>query len=158
MTPFAGNSAYQGKRILVVESDVLVPFALYRMIERFGAEIVGPVGFADDLTLLARDLQFDGAIIDSRIPADGRRSIEALMRRSQMGRRALAPVRPDPPGSGRGSGPRRHRCRRRPHRFHDHFRPRPHAIPGLQDRPPLTLLAGNPPWRTRISCAKEVSP
>lgn len=81
MTPFAGNSAYQGKRILVVESDVLVPFALYRMIERFGAEIVGPVGFADDLTLLARDLQFDGAIIDSRIPADGRRSIEALMRR-----------------------------------------------------------------------------
>ena len=81
MTRAAAFAAYRGKRILVVERDVLVPFALYRAIERFGAEIVGPVAFVDDVTLLTRDLHFDGAIIDSRIPDIGRSSIEILLRR-----------------------------------------------------------------------------
>jgi CheY-like chemotaxis protein len=71
---------FQGKRILVVEKDLLVPFRLYRLLEQFGAEVIGPVTFPEDVTLLLADRHLDGAILDSHMEADDRTAVLRALR------------------------------------------------------------------------------
>ena len=71
---------FAGKRVLVVEGEIPLPFTLFRAIERLGAEVVGPVTFPEDVVLLARDAELDGAILDSRIPPEERSAVEAFLR------------------------------------------------------------------------------
>jgi hypothetical protein len=71
---------FHGKRVLVVERELLVPFALYRAMERLGAEIVGPVTFPEDVLLLVDGCRVDGAIIDSRMRLDDRRAVLGALR------------------------------------------------------------------------------
>ena len=78
------HADFRGKRVLVVESGLLVPFALYRAMERLGAEIVGPVAFPEDVSVLVGDIRFDGAILDSRMQADDRKAVLGVLRRLQV--------------------------------------------------------------------------
>jgi len=70
----------KGKRILVVESELLVPFTLYRAMENFAAEVVGPVAFPDDVSLLIGDTRVDGAILDSRMDGGSRDAVHRVLR------------------------------------------------------------------------------
>lgn len=74
------NGSLQGKRILVVESELLVPFTLYNAMEKLGAEVVGPVAFPEDVSLLIGDTHVDGAILDSRMEAGSRQAVHRILR------------------------------------------------------------------------------
>jgi hypothetical protein len=71
---------FQGKRVLVVESEILVPFTLYLAMERLGAVVIGPVAFPDDVLMLAGDGHLDGAILDSRLPVDQRSAVHRILK------------------------------------------------------------------------------
>lgn len=74
-------SDLRGRRVLVVESEMLVPFTIYRAMERLGAEVVGPVGFPDDVLMLAGSGQLDGAILDSRMRPEERAAVHHVLDR-----------------------------------------------------------------------------
>lgn len=78
------SGGFQGKRVLVVESEILVPFTLYRAMEELGAEVVGPVAFADEVALLASHNQIDGAILDSRMCAADRATVHRVLERLRV--------------------------------------------------------------------------
>lgn len=75
---------FQGKRILVVETEVLLPFTLYRVLEEFGAEVIGPVTFPADVTLLLEGRHLDGAILDSRMETDDRNAVLRALRQRHV--------------------------------------------------------------------------
>jgi hypothetical protein len=81
ITSFA---AFAGKKVLVVESEFLLPATLYRAIEQFGAELIGPVVFADDVLLILVGNCPDGAIVDSRLEPDSREAIFRFLRRMHV--------------------------------------------------------------------------
>ena len=55
-----------GRRILVVEDDYLVAQVLIDLLERAGAEVLGPIGWIDEALAMVADpgLHVDGAILD----------------------------------------------------------------------------------------------
>lgn len=63
----AGRSDLNGKKVLVVESEFLLPLNLYQEMEKAAAEIIGPVGFVDDVSMLVQDVRPDAAIVDRRL-------------------------------------------------------------------------------------------
>ena len=75
---------FQGKRVLVVECELPMPFSFYRAMESLGADVVGPVAFSDDVSLLARGLRLDGALVDSRMLEDERISTQRVLRHLQV--------------------------------------------------------------------------
>lgn len=72
---------FRGKRVLVVESEILIPLTLYHAIEELGAEVVGPVGLPEDALMLAGGIHLDGAILDSRLQADELAVVRRLLHR-----------------------------------------------------------------------------
>lgn len=80
MSAPSSSRDFQGKRVLVVESDALMPVSFYRAMESLGADIVGPVAFPDDVSLLAGSTRLDGALVDRRIGDDERNSIHRVLR------------------------------------------------------------------------------
>jgi len=85
---YAGGTAmiapfteFRAKKVLVVESEFLFPSQLYREIERAGGEVLGPVGFIDDVVLLVEDSRPDVAIVDTRLRGDEREAVCGLLRR-----------------------------------------------------------------------------
>lgn len=77
-------SELQGKRILVAESEMLLPFTIFRAMELFGAEVVGPVAFPEDVAMLLGDSRVDGAIIDSRMLSRERDAVYTALRRFRV--------------------------------------------------------------------------
>ena len=73
-----------GKKVLVVESEFLLPEALYRSIEQLGAEVIGPVGFPDDVLLIVAGNRPDSAIVDGRLDQDNREAIHRVLRRMRV--------------------------------------------------------------------------
>ena len=73
-----------GKKVLVVESEFLLPAALYRAIELLGAEVLGPVGFPDDVLLILAGNRPDHAVVDGRIDPDDRDAILRVLRRMRI--------------------------------------------------------------------------
>jgi hypothetical protein len=80
MSGTGARTGFHGKRVLIVERELLVSFALYRAMERLGAEIVGPVVFPEDVSLLLAGCRLDGAILDSRTGADDRKAVLRALR------------------------------------------------------------------------------
>lgn len=77
-------AAFAGKKVLVVESEFLLPATLYRAIEQFGAEVIGPVVFTDDVLLVLVGNCPDGAIVDSRLERANREAIHRFLRRMHV--------------------------------------------------------------------------
>lgn len=73
------EAGFRKSRVLFVESELSLPRSLYRAVESMGAEIVGPVAFADDVSLLVRDMPTDGAILDGRMNAQERAAIKDIL-------------------------------------------------------------------------------
>ena len=73
-----------GKTVLVVESEFLLPATLYRAMEQLGAEVIGPVGFPDDVLLILAGNRPDGAIVDGRIEPGNREAIHRVLRRMRV--------------------------------------------------------------------------
>jgi hypothetical protein len=84
MSPAVISGGLQGKKILVVESEFLVPFTLYRAMEELGAEVFGPVAFADDVALLVGHNHIDGAILDSRMSVADRAAVHHVLGRLRV--------------------------------------------------------------------------
>lgn len=80
MSGASRHGDFQGKRFLVVESELLVPFTLYRAMEKLGAEVIGPVVFPEDVALLVGDIRVDGAILDSRMDGSNRDAVQRVLR------------------------------------------------------------------------------
>ena len=61
-----GPAKLQGRRILVVDDDYLVALVVVDFLEAAGAEILGPVGHADEAIALieANGTAIDGAVLD----------------------------------------------------------------------------------------------
>jgi hypothetical protein len=77
-------SGLAGKKVLVVESEFLLPVTLYRAMEQLGAEVIGPVGFPDDVLLILAGNRPDGAIVDGRIELGNREAIHRVLRRMHV--------------------------------------------------------------------------
>lgn len=77
-------SGLAGKKVLVVESEFLLPVTLYRAMEQLGAEVIGPVGFPDDVLLILAGNRPDGAIVDGRIDLGNREAIHRVLRRMRV--------------------------------------------------------------------------
>jgi CheY-like chemotaxis protein len=60
----------QGKRILVVEDEMLVGLHLKDLLEEFGATALGPVGQVALAMEVVEKEQLDGAILDVRLGRD----------------------------------------------------------------------------------------
>lgn len=54
----------RGKRILLVEDEAVIAFAVEDMLTDLGCEVVGPAFRLDDARLMARDEVIDAAILD----------------------------------------------------------------------------------------------
>lgn len=80
----AAISDLKGKKVLVVESEFLMPFTLYRAMEQLGAEVIGPVGCPEDVLLILRGNRPDGAIVDSRLQHGDREAIHRVLRRMHV--------------------------------------------------------------------------
>jgi hypothetical protein len=78
------RATFGGKKVLVVESEFLLPAALYQAIEQFGGEVIGPVVFADDVLLVLVGNRPDGAIVDSRLEPANREAIHQFLRRMHV--------------------------------------------------------------------------
>lgn len=84
MTPFALNAGIQGMKVLVVESEFLLSPSIYRDMEVLGAEIIGPVGFVEDVQLIVAGNRPDCAIVDGRLDGRDREAVLGLLRRMQV--------------------------------------------------------------------------
>lgn len=72
-------AALAGKKVLFVESAFLLPATLYRAIEQFGAEVIGPVAFADDVLLVVGNCPDD-----SRLERANGETIHRFLRRMHV--------------------------------------------------------------------------
>lgn len=59
----------EGRRILLVEDDYFQAREMKALLEREGAEIVGPTGHADDVPALLADGAIDAALLDINLGA-----------------------------------------------------------------------------------------
>jgi hypothetical protein len=80
----AAGSELKGKKVLIVESRFPMPFTLYRAMEELGAEIIGPVGFPEDVLLVIAGNRPDGAIVDGQIERNKREAIYRVLRRRHV--------------------------------------------------------------------------
>ena len=80
----ATSSELKGKKVLVVESGFLMPFTLYRAMEELGAEVIGPVGFPEDVLLVLGSTRPDGAIVDGRLEPSDREAIHRVLQRMHV--------------------------------------------------------------------------
>ena len=80
----ATSSELKGKKVLVVESGFLMPFTLYRAMEELGAEVIGPVGFPEDVLLVLGSTRPDGAIVDGRLERSDREAIHRVLQRMHV--------------------------------------------------------------------------
>jgi len=84
MMTVASRRWLQGKKVLVVESEFLLPKGLYRSIETLGAEIIGPVAFANDVLMFVNGNRPDVAIVDARLSTYDREAVFGLFRRMRV--------------------------------------------------------------------------
>jgi CheY-like chemotaxis protein len=63
-------SVLDGKRILVVEDEAIIAFALEDMLDELGCVVVGPALRLEDACVLAVDSQLDGAILDVNLNSE----------------------------------------------------------------------------------------
>lgn len=61
---FAGSPDLSNSRILIVEDEYYLADDLARVLERLGAEVIGPVGSLDEAEVLVSEGKFDCAILD----------------------------------------------------------------------------------------------
>jgi DNA-binding response OmpR family regulator len=69
-----------GRRILVVEDEAAVCMMIEDMVLDFGCEVVGPAATFDQAMHLARQEEFDAAVLDIRIGQNAVYPIADLMR------------------------------------------------------------------------------
>lgn len=62
--PFASSQILRGQRILVVEDSYLFSQELVEVLEREGADVVGPVATVDDAYRLVLTAFLDAAVLD----------------------------------------------------------------------------------------------
>lgn len=75
---------FEGKKVLVIESEFLMPITVYRAMEQLGAEVIGPVGFPEDVLMLLAGNRPDGAIVDGRLEGDDREAVLCVLRRMHV--------------------------------------------------------------------------
>jgi CheY-like chemotaxis protein len=68
-----------GKRILVVENDVLVAFALAVSLIDAGCIVIGPVGTVAEAVQMIEEAQFDGVLLDVRLPGGSGDEVAAML-------------------------------------------------------------------------------
>jgi CheY-like chemotaxis protein len=64
------GAALKGLRVLVVEDMFLVAEIIRECLESFGCEVVGPVGKLTRALVVAREEQFDAAVLDINLAGD----------------------------------------------------------------------------------------
>lgn len=84
MTAAASCTRFRGKKVLVVESEFLLPISVYRAMEALGAEIIGPVAFPEDVLLLIKGNRPDIAIVDAALNGYDREAVLGLLRRMHV--------------------------------------------------------------------------
>jgi len=72
--------ALKGLRVLVVEDMFLVAEIIRECLESFGCEVVGPVAKLNRALTVARDEQFDAAVLDVNLAGDLSFPIADLLR------------------------------------------------------------------------------
>lgn len=82
MTKAAPLTPPRGKKVLVVESESLLPMSAYRAMERLGIEIIGPVAFPEDVFLLIRGNRPLGAIVDAALNEYDRKAVLGMLHRT----------------------------------------------------------------------------
>jgi CheY-like chemotaxis protein len=76
-------SELKGKRILLVEDEAIIAFAVEDMLAELGCEVVGPAARLDEAEELAGSAQIDAAILDINLNDD--RSYPVASRLQQRG-------------------------------------------------------------------------
>ncbi len=75
----AHREALVGKRILVVEDQVLIAMLVEETLQDLGCELVGPVATLEDALAAVRQYQLDGALLDANLRGENTsRAAEAL--------------------------------------------------------------------------------
>ncbi len=57
-------------RVLVIEDELLLALSIASQLEKFGAQVVGPVGRMAEAMRLARDEAFNAAVLDLNLHGD----------------------------------------------------------------------------------------
>lgn len=70
-----GNQTLPGKRILIVEDDLLQALDLAAMLESAGAKVIGPAATLDEAMRLLSEQVCDGVILDLRVGAHNATSL-----------------------------------------------------------------------------------
>jgi CheY-like chemotaxis protein len=73
-----------GKRVLVVEDDALVAFALAASLSDGGCIVVGPVGTVAEAKRLIEEAQFDGVLLDVELGGEPVDEVAAILARKNM--------------------------------------------------------------------------
>ena len=84
MMTLASCPRFQGKKVLIVESEFLLPIGIYRAMEKLGAQVIGPVGFPEDVLMLIKGNRPDVAIIDASLNGYDREAVLGLLNRMHV--------------------------------------------------------------------------
>ena len=63
-SPGARPPSLRGRRLLMVEDEFLIGMMIKRLLEGFGATVIGPLGRLAEAMALAKSERFDGALVD----------------------------------------------------------------------------------------------
>jgi CheY-like chemotaxis protein len=74
-----GLMGVSGKRILVVEDDALVAFALAVSLIDAGCTVIGPVGTVAEAMQLIEEAQFDGVLLDVELASESVDEVAAML-------------------------------------------------------------------------------
>jgi CheY-like chemotaxis protein len=81
-----GTTSLEGRRILVVEDNYFIAQDVCRVLRDCGAEIVGPVGRAEQGLRLAEDTAgLDGAVLDFNLDGESAVEIARALRSRRIG-------------------------------------------------------------------------
>jgi DNA-binding NarL/FixJ family response regulator len=84
MTAAVSCARFRDKKVLVVESEFLLPIGVYRSMEALCAEIIGPVAFPEDVLMLLKGNRPDVAIVDTALNGYHRAAVLGLLRRMHV--------------------------------------------------------------------------
>jgi CheY-like chemotaxis protein len=76
-----GLMGVSGKRILVVEDDALVAFALAVSLIDASCIVIGPVGTVAEAMQLIEEAQFDGVLLDGELKGEPVEEVAAMLAR-----------------------------------------------------------------------------
>jgi CheY-like chemotaxis protein len=79
-----GHTGVSGKRILVVEDDPFVAFALAMSLGDAGCIVIGPVGTVAEAKQLIEEAKFDGVLLDVELTGESAGEVAAMLARRKM--------------------------------------------------------------------------